>query len=47
MFSPVTIGTNDVACARRLYAPVMATLGLSEPFAMQWGSDDDYGLSTA
>lgn len=32
MFSHVTLGSNDLNRARRFYAPVMAALGLSEPF---------------
>lgn len=37
MFSHVTLGTNDIDRARAFYVPVMATLGLSEPFAMPGG----------
>ena len=32
MFSHVTLGSNDLDRARRFYGPVMATLGLTEPF---------------
>jgi catechol 2,3-dioxygenase-like lactoylglutathione lyase family enzyme len=32
MFSHVTLGSNDLDRARSFYAPVMATLGLTEPF---------------
>jgi catechol 2,3-dioxygenase-like lactoylglutathione lyase family enzyme len=32
MFSHVTLGSNDLENARRFYAPVMAALGLTEPF---------------
>ena len=32
MFSHVTLGSNDLERARRFYAPVMATLDLTEPF---------------
>ena len=34
MFSHITLGTNDLDRAAGFYRPVMATLGLSEPFAM-------------
>ena len=34
MFSHITLGTNDLDRARDFYAPVMATLGLTAPFAM-------------
>lgn len=34
MFSHVTIGTRDFDRARRFYEPVMAALGLEQPFAM-------------
>ena len=37
MFSHITLGSNDIDRARRFYEPVMATLGLSEPFAMPGG----------
>lgn len=37
MFSHVTIGTNDVDRAKRFYTPVLATLGLTEPFPMPRG----------
>jgi catechol 2,3-dioxygenase-like lactoylglutathione lyase family enzyme len=37
MFSHITIGSNDLDQARRFYAPVMATLGLTEPFAIDHG----------
>ncbi len=32
MFSHITLGTNDITRASAFYRPVMATLGLSEPF---------------
>ena len=35
MFSHVTLGTDDLARARRFYVPTMAALGLREPFAME------------
>ena len=34
MYSHMTLGTDDLDRARRLYDPVMAALGLSAPFAM-------------
>lgn len=34
MFSHITLGTNDIARARRFYEPVMATLGVDQPFAL-------------
>jgi len=34
MFSHVTLGTQDLNRARQFYEPVMATLGLSSPFAL-------------
>ena len=37
MFSHITLGTNDIERARRFYAPVMATLGLTQPFPMPDG----------
>lgn len=33
MFSHMTLGTNDLDRARRFYEPVMATLGIAQPFA--------------
>jgi catechol 2,3-dioxygenase-like lactoylglutathione lyase family enzyme len=35
MFSHVTLGTNDIDRALRFYEPVMAALGISQPFARQ------------
>ena len=37
MFSHITLGTNDLHRARRFYAAVMPTLGLSEPFRLPGG----------
>jgi len=37
MFSHVTLGTNDIAGARRFYRAVMPVLGFSEPFEMPGG----------
>lgn len=34
MFSHVTLGTSDVERARRFYEPVMATLGVEQPFQL-------------
>ena len=34
MFSHITLGTDDIERARRFYEPVMATLGLEQPFAL-------------
>lgn len=34
MFSHVTLGTVDLARARAFYAPVMAALGIGEPFTL-------------
>jgi catechol 2,3-dioxygenase-like lactoylglutathione lyase family enzyme len=34
MFSHITLGTNDIERARRFYAPVMATLGIEQPFSL-------------
>ncbi|MFA5962921.1 MAG: VOC family protein [Sphingomonas sp.] len=34
MFSHITLGTNDIARARRFYEPVMAALGVDQPFAL-------------
>lgn len=34
MFSHITLGTNDLERARRFYEPVMATLGIVQPFAL-------------
>ena len=34
MFSHVTLGTDDMERARAFYDPVMATLGLTAPFAL-------------
>jgi catechol 2,3-dioxygenase-like lactoylglutathione lyase family enzyme len=34
MFSHVTLGTADLTRARAFYAPVMATLDISEPFTL-------------
>ncbi|MBA3897572.1 MAG: VOC family protein [Sphingomonadaceae bacterium] len=35
MFSHVTLGTNDPDRARRFYEPLMAALGIAQPFAME------------
>ena len=34
MFSHITLGTNDLEPARRFYEPVMAALGIVQPFAL-------------
>ena len=34
MFSHITLGTNDLERARRFYEPVMATLGVDQPFKL-------------
>ncbi len=34
MFSHITLGTNDIDRARRFYEPVMAALGIEQPFAL-------------
>lgn len=34
MFSHISVGTSDFERARRFYEPVMATLGLTQPFQM-------------
>jgi len=34
MFSHITLGTNDLERARRFYEPVMATLGIDQPFKL-------------
>src|SRR4051812_14801519 len=34
MFSHITLGTNDLDRARRFYEPVMATLGIEQPFKL-------------
>jgi catechol 2,3-dioxygenase-like lactoylglutathione lyase family enzyme len=34
MFSHITFGTNDFERARRFYEPVMATLGVEQPFKL-------------
>ena len=34
MFSHVTLGTNDVERAKRFYTPVMAALGIGQPFEL-------------
>ena len=34
MFSHVTLGTADLERARAFYEPVMATLGIGEPFSL-------------
>ena len=34
MYSHVTLGTRDLERARRFYAPVLATLGLGQPFTL-------------
>ena len=34
MFSHITLGTNDLERARRFYEPVMATLGVEQPFKL-------------
>lgn len=34
MFSHITLGTNDLESARRFYEPVMATLGIDQPFKL-------------
>jgi catechol 2,3-dioxygenase-like lactoylglutathione lyase family enzyme len=35
MYSHTTLGTNDLERARRFYEPVMATLGIGQPFPME------------
>jgi catechol 2,3-dioxygenase-like lactoylglutathione lyase family enzyme len=34
MFSHITLGTNDIDRARSFYEPVMATLGVGQPFTL-------------
>jgi len=34
MLSHITLGTNDLERARRFYEPVMATLGIDQPFKL-------------
>ena len=34
MFSHVTLGTNDIERAKRFYIPVMAALGIEQPFEL-------------
>ena len=34
MFSHITLGTNDIARARGFYEPVMAVLGIEQPFLL-------------
>ena len=34
MFSHITLGTDDIERARRFYEPVMATLGVEQPFKL-------------
>ena len=34
MFSHITFGTDDIERARRFYEPVMATLGVEQPFEL-------------
>ena len=34
MFSHITLGTNDLERSRRFYEPVMATLGIEQPFKL-------------
>ena len=34
MFSHITLGTNNLDRARRFYEPVMATLGIDQPFKL-------------
>jgi len=34
MFSHITLGTNDIGRAQRFYEPVMATLGIAQPFTL-------------
>ena len=34
MFSHITLGTDDIDHAAAFYRPVMATLGIGEPFAL-------------
>ena len=34
MFSHITIGSNDIERSRRFYEPVMATLGVGQPFKL-------------
>lgn len=34
MFSHITFGTDDIERARRFYEPVMATLGVKQPFEL-------------
>ena len=34
MFSHITLGTNDMERARRFYEPVMAALGIEQPFSL-------------
>jgi catechol 2,3-dioxygenase-like lactoylglutathione lyase family enzyme len=34
MFSHITLGTNDLERSRRFYEPVMAALGIDQPFEL-------------
>ena len=34
MYSHITLGTDDLEAARRFYVPVMAALGIEQPFDM-------------
>lgn len=34
MFSHITLGTNDLERSRRFYEPVMAALGIGQPFEL-------------
>jgi len=34
MFSHITLGSNDLERSRRFYEPVMATLGVQQPFEL-------------
>jgi catechol 2,3-dioxygenase-like lactoylglutathione lyase family enzyme len=34
VFSHITIGSNDIERSRRFYEPVMATLGVDQPFKL-------------
>lgn len=34
MFSHITIGSNDIERSRKFYEPVMATLGIEQPFQL-------------
>ena len=37
MFSHITLGSNDIERSRHFYEPVMATLGLEQPFKRAGG----------